>query len=88
MVTSAGGLVAMLSEPHPSLKLHALSYLNRLVDQFWPEISTSVPIMYYLYTLFFLSFFFYLICMLAANFQKRLWDLDTCSEIVEAVVLA
>lgn len=45
MVSSAGGLLAMLNEPHPALKLHALSYLNNLVDQFWPEISTSVPIM-------------------------------------------
>jgi 26S proteasome regulatory subunit N2 len=39
----------MLNEPHPSLKLHALSYLIRLVDQFWPEISTSVPIIESLY---------------------------------------
>lgn len=49
MVSSAGGLLAMLNEPHPSLKLHALSYLIRLVDQFWPEISTSVPIIESLY---------------------------------------
>ncbi|KAI7751939.1 hypothetical protein M8C21_008261, partial [Ambrosia artemisiifolia] len=28
MVSSAGGLLAMLNEPHPSLKLHALSNLN------------------------------------------------------------
>ncbi|KAL1188768.1 26S proteasome non-ATPase regulatory subunit 1 -like protein B [Cardamine amara subsp. amara] len=49
MVSSAGGLLAMLNEPHPSLKLHALSYLNILVDQFWPEISTSVPIIESLY---------------------------------------
>lgn len=74
MVTSAGGVVAMLSEPHPCLKLHALSYLNRLVDQFWPEISTSVPLMYYLYILF-SSFFLLDLYMLAAQFQKRLWDL-------------
>lgn len=45
-VTSAGGLLAMLNETHPSLKLHALSNLNTFVDYFWPEISTSVPIMY------------------------------------------
>lgn len=48
MVSSAGGLLAMLNETHPSLKLHALSNLNNLVDNFWPEISTSVPIMYFL----------------------------------------
>lgn len=49
MVSSAGGLLAMLNEPHPSLKLHALSNLNSFVDQFWPEISTSVPIIESLY---------------------------------------
>lgn len=46
LVSSAGGLLAMLNESHPLLKLHALSNLNNLVDNFWPEISTSVPIMY------------------------------------------
>ncbi|KAJ0941659.1 putative armadillo-like helical protein [Helianthus annuus] len=45
-VSSAGGLLAMLNEPHPSLKLHALSNLNAFVDHFWPEISTSVPIIF------------------------------------------
>ena len=48
MVSSAGGLLAMLNETHPLLKLHALSNLNNLVDNFWPEISTSVPVMYFL----------------------------------------
>ncbi|KAL4591100.1 hypothetical protein LXL04_004049 [Taraxacum kok-saghyz] len=48
-VSSAGGLLAMLNEPHPSLKLHALSNLNAFVDYFWPEISTSVPIIESLY---------------------------------------
>ncbi|KAJ0953335.1 putative armadillo-like helical, 26S proteasome regulatory subunit RPN2 [Helianthus annuus] len=47
-VSSAGGLLAMLNEPHPSLKLHALSNLNAFVDHFWPEISTSVPIIFVL----------------------------------------
>ncbi|KAG6731239.1 hypothetical protein I3842_01G119800 [Carya illinoinensis] len=49
MVSSAGGLLAMLNEAHPSLKLHALSNLNNLVDNFWPEISTSVPVIESLY---------------------------------------
>lgn len=49
MVTSAGGLLAMLNETHPVLKLHALSNLNAFVDNFWPEISTSVPIIESLY---------------------------------------
>ncbi|CAJ1936725.1 unnamed protein product [Sphenostylis stenocarpa] len=43
LVSSAGGMLAMLNEPHLSLKLHALSNLNNLVDTFWPEISTSLP---------------------------------------------
>ncbi|XP_022999880.1 26S proteasome non-ATPase regulatory subunit 1 homolog A-like [Cucurbita maxima] len=49
LVSSAGGLLAMLNESHPLLKLHALSNLNNLVDNFWPEISTSVPIIESLY---------------------------------------
>lgn len=49
MVSSAGGLLAMLNETHPALKLHALSNLNNLVDNFWPEISTSVPVIESLY---------------------------------------
>lgn len=56
MVSSAGGLLAMLNESHPSLKLHALSNLNSFVDQFWPEISTSVPVMYSLFSLSFYLF--------------------------------
>ncbi|KAE8714553.1 26S proteasome non-ATPase regulatory subunit 1-like protein A [Hibiscus syriacus] len=49
MVSSAGGLLAMLNESNPQLKLHALSNLVEFVDQFWPEISTSVPIIESLY---------------------------------------
>ncbi|OIS96942.1 PREDICTED: 26S proteasome non-ATPase regulatory subunit 1 homolog A-like [Nicotiana attenuata] len=48
-VSSAGGLLAMLNESHPQLKLHALSNLNTFVDYFWPEISTSVPVIESLY---------------------------------------
>ncbi|TYJ19833.1 hypothetical protein E1A91_A09G218900v1 [Gossypium mustelinum] len=49
IVSSAGGLLAMLNESHPQLKYHALSNLISFVDQFWPEISTSVPIIESLY---------------------------------------
>ncbi|XVE81376.1 hypothetical protein DITRI_Ditri15bG0058600 [Diplodiscus trichospermus] len=49
MVSSAGGLLAMLNESHPQLKFYALSNLISFVDQFWPEISTSVPIIESLY---------------------------------------
>lgn len=45
MVSSAGALLAMLSENHPSLKLHALSNLNAFAQFLWPEISTSIPLM-------------------------------------------
>ncbi|XP_057783630.1 26S proteasome non-ATPase regulatory subunit 1 homolog A-like [Salvia miltiorrhiza] len=48
-VSSAGGLLAMLNESHPALKIHALSNLNAFVNYFWPEISTSVPIIESLY---------------------------------------
>uniref|UniRef100_A0A2P2MRE3 26S proteasome non-ATPase regulatory subunit 1 homolog n=1 Tax=Rhizophora mucronata TaxID=61149 RepID=A0A2P2MRE3_RHIMU len=48
-VSSAGGLLAMLNESHPLLKQHALYNLNNFVDRFWPEISTSVPIIESLY---------------------------------------
>ncbi|KAK1293170.1 hypothetical protein QJS10_CPB17g01283 [Acorus calamus] len=48
-VSSASGLLAMLNESNPSLKLHALSNLNSLADVFWPEISTSVPAIESLY---------------------------------------
>ncbi|GMH20299.1 hypothetical protein Nepgr_022140 [Nepenthes gracilis] len=49
MVSSAAALLAMLSENHPSLKLHALSNLNSFAQYFWPEISTSVPLIESLY---------------------------------------
>ncbi|WOL13194.1 hypothetical protein Cni_G21963 [Canna indica] len=49
VVSSASGLIAMLHEPHPALKLHALDKLNNLVHLFWPEISTSVPTIESLY---------------------------------------
>ncbi|XP_022722728.1 26S proteasome non-ATPase regulatory subunit 1 homolog A-like [Durio zibethinus] len=49
MISSVGGLLAMLNESHPQLKFHALSNLISLVDQFWPEISTSIPIIESIY---------------------------------------
>ncbi|KAK4266486.1 hypothetical protein QN277_027398 [Acacia crassicarpa] len=49
IVSSASGLLAMLNESHPMLKFNALSKLNNLVDNFWPEISTSVPVIESLY---------------------------------------
>ncbi|GER50067.1 26S proteasome non-ATPase regulatory subunit [Striga asiatica] len=49
MVSSAGGLLSMLTENHPALKLHALSNLNAFVHYFWPEISDSLTIIESLY---------------------------------------
>ncbi|GAB4844091.1 26S proteasome non-ATPase regulatory subunit 1 A [Ancistrocladus abbreviatus] len=49
MVSSAGALLAMLNENHPTLKLYALSNLNAFAHYFWPEISTSVPLIESLY---------------------------------------
>lgn len=63
MVSSASGLIAMLSETNPALKLHALDHLNSLVHVFWPEISTSVPTMYALFI--FLSLFIFFIHFLS-----------------------
>ncbi|KAJ3693473.1 hypothetical protein LUZ60_008953 [Juncus effusus] len=48
-VSSASGLLAMLTEEEAELKLHALVNLNSLVPLFWPEISTSVPTIESLY---------------------------------------
>ncbi|XP_042036573.1 26S proteasome non-ATPase regulatory subunit 1 homolog A-like isoform X1 [Salvia splendens] len=47
--SSAGGLLAMLKETHPKLKLHALTYLNAYVDYFWPEVADSIPLIESLY---------------------------------------
>ena len=49
VVSTASGLLAMLQEQHPVLKLHALNNLNILVDNFWPEISTNISAIESLY---------------------------------------
>lgn len=49
VVSTASGLLAMLQEQHPVLKLHALNNLNVLVDHFWPEISTNISAIESLY---------------------------------------
>ncbi|CAO3592001.1 unnamed protein product [Absidia cylindrospora] len=41
-LTSASGVVALLDEQQPELKVYALQQLNVLVNQFWAEISDSV----------------------------------------------
>ena len=44
--TSAAGILALLSDPEPALKQHALQALLPLVPQFWAEISEHVAYMY------------------------------------------
>ncbi|EIE78825.1 hypothetical protein G6F46_002133 [Rhizopus delemar] len=41
-LTSANGIIALLDEQQPELKVYALQQLNTLVDEFWAEISDSV----------------------------------------------
>ncbi|KAL3681206.1 hypothetical protein R1sor_024162 [Riccia sorocarpa] len=49
VVSTASGLLAMLQEHHPALKLHALNNLNAFVDHFWPEVSTNISAIESLY---------------------------------------
>ncbi|KAI9225133.1 armadillo-type protein [Blastocladiella britannica] len=48
-MTDPPGLVALLDEHDESLKNYALENLNVLVDQFWPEIADSIPVIEVLY---------------------------------------
>jgi len=43
--TSAAGVLALLSEPDPLFKQHALKALVPLVSQFWTEISEHIALM-------------------------------------------
>jgi 26S proteasome regulatory subunit N2 len=45
-LVSAAGLVGLLSEPDPELKVFALKQLNSQVDLLWTEIANSVGQMY------------------------------------------
>lgn len=40
--SSAAGVLALLQEPDPLFKQHALKALNPLVPQFWAEISEHI----------------------------------------------
>lgn len=44
--SSAAGAIALLEEPEPILKEHALKVLISLVPQFWAEISEYIALMY------------------------------------------
>lgn len=43
--SSAAGVLALLSEPDPVFKQHALKSLNTLVPRFWAEISEHIALM-------------------------------------------
>lgn len=45
-LTSASGLLALLEESEPKLKVYALNKLDHIVDEFWPEISDNIQQMY------------------------------------------
>lgn len=36
------GIISLLEEPMPELKVFALKKLNLIVDEFWPEISEII----------------------------------------------
>lgn len=38
----AAGIIALLDEPMPELKVFALKKLDSVVNEFWPEISESI----------------------------------------------
>lgn len=41
-ITSASGIISLLEEPIPELKVFALKKLDLIVDEFWPEISEAI----------------------------------------------
>jgi 26S proteasome regulatory subunit N2 len=41
-LTSAAGVLALLSEPDKAIRQHALAALNPLVPQFWAQISENL----------------------------------------------
>lgn len=40
--TNTAGVIALLDEPMPELKVFALRKLDSIVNEFWPEISESI----------------------------------------------
>lgn len=39
---NVAGVIALLDEPMPELKIFALRKLDSIVNEFWPEISESI----------------------------------------------
>lgn len=42
---SITGILSLLQEQEPEIKIFALSKLNEIVDRFWPEMSESIPML-------------------------------------------
>lgn len=38
----SAGIISLLEEPRPELKVFALRKLDTIVDEFWPEISEAI----------------------------------------------
>lgn len=43
-ITSAAGIISLLNEPMPEVKIFSLRKLNLIVDEFWPEISEAITL--------------------------------------------
>ncbi|CAM1154103.1 Uncharacterised protein g11070 [Pycnogonum litorale] len=41
-ITSAAGVLSLLEENEPELKIFALKKLDEIVNEFWPEISDAI----------------------------------------------
>ena len=41
-LSHAAGIISLLEEPMPELKVFALKKLNLIVDEFWAEISEAI----------------------------------------------
>lgn len=46
IIIFAAGIISLLEEPMPELKVFALKKLDMIVDEFWPEISEAIEKMY------------------------------------------
>lgn len=42
LINFTAGILSLLDEPMPELKVFALKKLDSIVDEFWPEISEAV----------------------------------------------
>lgn len=42
LIKFTAGILSLLDEPMPELKVFALKKLDSIVDEFWPEISEAV----------------------------------------------